>query len=105
MARFQEALAIREALAAAAPDNRELRNKVSVSLSYLGYALSAIGRLTSDSANDKAALANFERGCEISIAFAAADPTNTQAQRSAAAALSNVAQVKTLARRCGWRTR
>lgn len=96
LASFEKALAIRRELASSSPLNPELQRKLSADLSYIGYALWAIGDLTGDRANYTAALAKFSESYEIANAAAAAEPTDTQAQRSRAAALSNIAEKKML---------
>jgi tetratricopeptide (TPR) repeat protein len=96
LASFEKARAIREELAAADPTNVELKRKVSADRSYCGYALWAIGDLTGDRTNYEAALHQFERSYELARAAATADPGNTQAQRTLAAALSNFAEKKML---------
>lgn len=96
LANFEKSLAIREELSAADPANVELKRKISADLSYTGYALWAIGDLTGIRANYDAALQRFQRSYELARAVANAEPDNTQAQRSLAAALSNLAEKKML---------
>lgn len=94
--RFEKALAIRKELLAADPGNRELKRRTAVDLSFIGYALWAIGDLTGDHSNYDDALTNFEKSYETARDIAAAEPTDTQAQRGLAAALANVAEKEAL---------
>jgi tetratricopeptide (TPR) repeat protein len=96
LVRFEKSLAIRQELAAADPSNREFKRKTAVGLSFMGYALWAIGDLTGDRSNYDIALTNFQKCYETARDIAAAEPTDTEAQRSLGTALSNLADKKAL---------
>jgi len=96
LARFQQALAVREKLVAADPANYELKRKLGAVHSYMAYALWAIGDLTRDRSNYDAALENFEKSYAMTRTVAVAEPTDTQAQRSLASALADLAEKKAL---------
>lgn len=96
LASFEKAVAIHEELVAADSANVELKRKLSADLSYSGYALWAIGDLTADQTNYGVAMPRFQRSYELARAVATAEPGSTQAQRSLAAALSNLAEKKML---------
>jgi tetratricopeptide (TPR) repeat protein len=94
LGRFEKALAIRQELAAADPSNRELTRKIAADLGYMGYALWAIGDLTGDHSNYDAALTTFKKSYESARKVAAAEPTDTEVQRTLAATLANLADKK-----------
>ncbi|PYJ09391.1 MAG: hypothetical protein DMF06_10245 [Verrucomicrobia bacterium] len=94
LARFGQALALREELVAADPANHELKRKLSAAHSYMGYALWAIGTLTGDRSNYDAALTHFEKSYTMTRTVAVAEPTDTQAQRSLSSALADLAEKK-----------
>jgi serine/threonine protein kinase/tetratricopeptide (TPR) repeat protein len=96
LARFEQALAVREELVAADPANHELKRKLAAVHSYMGYALWAIGDLTGDRSNYDAALENFEKSYAMTRTVAVTEPTDTPTQRSVSAALADLAEKKAL---------